>query len=95
MFITPVMIEPTTASLAVYLLTKTTKVKMNIIKKEPLHYKRKLCKWINKNKHDIVDIGIEEFGDIIFNGINNIHITPHPSIFLICYSLLLFIIIIL
>jgi hypothetical protein len=95
MFITPVILEPTTASIAVYLLSKTLNIKIKLVKKEPLHYKKKLCKWVYKNKHEMVDIGVEEIGDVLFDLVNTIHIIPHPSIYLLCYSLILIIIIIL
>ena len=35
------MIEPATASIAVYLLTKTSKIKPYVLKKQPLHYKKR------------------------------------------------------
>lgn len=85
------MLEPTTASVAIYLLSKTTTLKRNIIQKKPLHYKQKLCKWVYKNKHTIIDVGIDELADIVFDISNNIHIIPNPSITVIIYSLLLII----
>jgi hypothetical protein len=84
------MIEPATASLAVYLLTKTTKVKPLFFKKKPFHYKRKLCKWVVKNKHTIIDVGIDEIADYIFDISNNIHI-PSPTITIIIYWMLIII----
>ena len=92
MFITtPKMLEPTTASVAIYLLTKTTTLKRNVIQKKPLHYKQKLCKWVCKNKHTIIDVGIDEIADIVFDITNNIHIMSNPSLLVIIYSLLLII----
>lgn len=85
------MLEPTTASVAIYLLSKTTTLKRNIIQKKPLHYKNKLCKWVCKNKHTIIDVGIDELADFLFDLSNNIHIIPNPSITVIIYSLLLII----
>ena len=54
------MLEPTSASIAVYLLSRTTTLKTNIIQKKPLHYKRKFCKWLIKNKHTMIDVGVDE-----------------------------------
>jgi hypothetical protein len=96
MFISPMMIEPTTASFAVFLLSKTSEINFRIMKRKPFHYKKKICKWIKYNNRDIIDISIDELGDTtldIFNAI--IHINPNPSYFLLIYSLLLIIIIIL
>lgn len=96
MFIIPKMIEPTTVSVAVYLLSKTTEMKINYLKKRPFHYKKKICKWIKRNNHDIIEIGMDELGDTFLDVINNmIHFNPHPSSYLLIYSLLLIIIIIL
>ena len=90
MFITTRMIEPATASLAVYLLTKTSKIKPLVLKKRPFHYKRKLCKWIVKNKHTIIDVGIDEIADYLFDISNNIHI-PSPTTAIIIYWIVIFI----
>lgn len=84
------MIEPATASLAVYLLTKTNKIKPDVLKKKPFHYKRKLCKWIVKNKHTIIDISIDELADYLFDISNNIHI-PSPTTAIIIYWILILI----
>jgi hypothetical protein len=92
MFITTIrMLEPTTASIAVYLLSRTTTLKRNIIQKRPLHYKRKLCKWIVKNKHQIIDVGIDEMADFMFDISNNIHIMPNPTILFFTYFIILII----
>jgi hypothetical protein len=92
MFITTIrMLEPTTASLAVYLLSRTTTLKRNIIQKRPLHYKRKLCKWMLKNKHTIIDVGIDEMADFMFDISNNIHIMPNPTILFFTYFIILII----
>jgi hypothetical protein len=95
MFMSPTMLEPTTASVAVYLLSRTTTLKRNIIQKRPLHYKYKFCKWVCKNKHTIADITIDEFADFIFDMSNNIHIYPNPTFMFLTYSILLIIFIIL
>jgi hypothetical protein len=90
MFINVYMIEPATASLAVYLLTKTNRINPYVLKRRPFHYKRKLCKWICKNKHTVIDVGVDELADHIFDISNNIHI-PYPTIPIIIYSILLLI----
>jgi hypothetical protein len=92
------MIEPATASIAVYLLANTNKIKPTILKKEPFYYKKKMCKWIKKNKHLILEVGIDEFSDFIFDITNYIH-APAPSLALTLalglYSILLIIFILL
>jgi hypothetical protein len=40
MFINVYMIEPATASLAVYLLTKTNRINPYVLKRRPFHYKK-------------------------------------------------------
>ena len=92
MFITSIrMLEPTTASVAVYLLTKTTTLKRNIIQKRPFHYKSKFCKWIVKNKHTMVDVGVEELADLIFDLSNYIHIMPNPTMISFTYFIIIII----
>jgi hypothetical protein len=84
------MIEPATASIAIYLLSNTNKIKPTVLKKEPFYYKKKMCKWIKKNKHLILEIGMDEFSDFIFDITNNIHI-PVPMIAITLYWILLII----
>jgi hypothetical protein len=92
------MIEPATASIAVYLLTNTNKIKPTILRKEPFYYKKKMCKWIKKNKHLMLEVGIDEFSDFIFDVTNYIHF-PIPSLALTLaltlYSILIIIFILL
>ena len=73
------MIEPATASIAVYLLSNTNKIRPNILKKEPFFYKKKICKWVKKNKHLMLEIGMDEFSDLMFDITNYIHI-PIPTL---------------
>ena len=95
MFITNIkMIEPATASVAVYLLSKTTKIKPHILRKEPFHYKKKLCKWIVKNKHIIIDIGMDELADYLLDisDYMQIHAPTLPIIiYLVALIILIFI----
>jgi|LauGreDrversion4_2_1035121.scaffolds.fasta_scaffold01383_15 hypothetical protein len=94
MFISNVkMIEPATASFAVYLLTRTTKIKPHILKREPFHYKKRICKWIMKNKHVIIDIGMDEMAEYIFDFSNYIQIHTPPTLPIILYSIALIILI--
>jgi len=93
MFISNVkMIEPATASIAMYLLTKTPHIKPYILRREPFHYKKKFCKWVIKNKHVIIDIGLDELADYIFNISNYIQIYT-PTLPIILYSIALIILI--
>jgi hypothetical protein len=87
------MIEPATASIAMYLLTKTAKIKPYVLRREPLHYKKKFCKWVIKNKHLIIDIGLDELADYIFD-ISNYFQIHTPTLPIILYSIALIIIII-
>ena len=92
MFITSYrMLEPTSASIAVYLLSRTTTLKTNIIQKKPLHYKRKFCKWLIKNKHTMIDVGVDEISDLIFDISNNIHLMPNPTLIFLIYFIILII----
>jgi len=89
MFIALRMLEPTTASLALYLFTKTSNIKPNIIKKSPFHYKRKICKWFYKNKHTVIEVGVDEFADTIFDLSNNIHYSQMPTVAVSIYIIML------
>ena len=92
MFITTIrMLEPTTASVAVYLLSRTTTLKRNIIQKRPFHYKRKFCKWIVKNKHTMIEVGLEEISEFIFDLSNIIHIMPNPTFIYFTYLIIIII----
>ena len=83
------MLEPTTVSLALYLFTRTTKLKPNIIKRSPFHYKKRICKWFNKNKHTIIEIGVDEIADSIFDLSNYLHFQQLPTISIMLYFVLL------
>jgi len=90
MFINVYMIEPATVSLAVYLISKTNRISPYVLRKRPFHYKRKLCKWVSKNKHTIIDVGLDEIADLVFDISNNIHM-PSPTIPIIIYWLVILI----
>ena len=92
------MLEPTTASIAVYLLAKTpfgiNKNKRLLIKK-PYHFKRKICRWILYNHHELIETLIDEGNDYLMDSLNLIKITQlNPSIFLILYIIALIVVII-
>lgn len=94
----PMMIEPATASIAVYLLVKAPKTIVrnhNRIMKRPFHYKRKVCKWVLHNHHTITDTIIDETNDYLLDMLNIIKIMNYnPSIFVILYVIALIFIII-
>jgi hypothetical protein len=98
MYIVPKMIEPATASIVVYLLAKSPiNISQNrkLLLKKPYFMKRKICKWIHYNKHELADRIIDETSDSIIDIINVIKIiNMNPSIFMIIYIILLIIIII-
>lgn len=94
MYIAPLMIEPTTASIAIYLLSKTPR---NINKiKRPYYIKKRICKWIIHNQNELRNGIIDETSDYIVNIINIIDaININPSIFIIIYIISLILIILL
>ncbi len=98
LYIKPMMLEPTTASIAVYLLAKTpvtiTKNKRLILRK-PYHVKNKICKWVLYNQHQLVDTLIDEGNDFFIDSLNLIKISHfNPSIFLALYIIALILVII-
>lgn len=98
MFINPMMLEPATVSIAVYLLAKTP---FNInrnrqLLRRPFYLKKKVCKWIKYNKHELIDSVIDESSDYLIDSLNIVKIiNMNPSIFVVIYIILLFMIIIL
>lgn len=94
----PMMIEPATASIAVYLLVKTPKTLIqnhNRILKRPHHYKQKVCNWIVRNHHTLSDTIMDETYDYILDMLNIIKIINYnPSIFVMIYIIALIMIII-
>ena len=92
------MIEPASASIAVYLITRGTKTinkDKRLLDKNPIFIKKKVCKWIFKNKEEVVNSIIEETNDYLMDSLNLIHIKYlDPSIFMMIYIILLFITII-
>ncbi len=98
LYIKPMMLEPTTASIAVYLLAKTpltiTKNRRLILRK-PFHVKRKICKWVLYNQHQLIDTLIDEGNDFFIDSLNLIKISQfNPSIFLALYIIALILVII-
>jgi hypothetical protein len=98
LYIKPMMLEPTTASIAVYLLAKTplgiTKNRRLILRK-PFYVKRKICKWVLYNQHQLIDTLIDEGNDFFIDSLNLIKISQfNPSIFLALYIIALVLVII-
>lgn len=98
-YIIPKMLEPATASIAIYLLAKTP-VDFNknkkLLLKRPYHLKRRICQWVLYNKHDLTERFIDEVGDNTIDLLNLIKIiNVNPSIFVMIYVLVLIIVIIL
>lgn len=92
------MIEPASASIAVYLITRGTKTinrDKRLLDKNPTFIKKKICKWILRNKEEVINSIIEETNEFMMDSLNLIHIKYiNPSIFLMIYILILFITII-
>jgi hypothetical protein len=92
------MIEPASASIAVYLITRGTSTinrDKRLLIKNPIFVKKKVCKLFLKNKEEIINSIIEETNDFLMDSLNIIHIKYlDPSIFLMIYILILFITII-
>jgi len=97
MYINPIMLEPTTASIAVYLLSRSTTLTRNkrLIHRNPFYLKKKICKWVLRNKKELVEIVIEETNELAMESLNLIHLKYlNPSIFMMIYLVLLVIVII-
>lgn len=94
----PMMIEPATASIAVYLLVKTPKTFIknhNRIVRRPNHYKKKVCNWIVNNHHTLKDTIIDESYDYLLDMLNIVKIINYnPSIFVMIYIIAILLIII-
>lgn len=94
----PMMIEPATASIAVYLLAKTPETinkHHHRFVKRPFHYKKKLCNWMVHNREMITDAIIDETNDYIFDMLNIIKIINYnPSIFMVIYIIIMILVII-
>ncbi len=97
-YIRPVMLEPATASIAIYLLAKTPlNINKNkrLIMRRPFHVKRKVCRWLIYNKNELTERIVDETSDYIIDVLNLIKIINfNPSIFVMIYILLLIIVII-
>jgi len=96
MYIIPQMLEPATASIAVYLLAKTP-LNLNKNKKlllrRPYYIKRKVCKWIVNNQNELTERIIDEGSDYLIDFINIIKINPTIFVFIYIIALILIIII--
>jgi len=92
------MLEPATASIAVYLITRgTTRIDKHkrLMDRNPFYIKKKVCKWILRNKEEIVNSIVDETNDMMMDSLNIVHIKSFdPSIFMIVYMILLIIAII-
>jgi len=92
------MLEPATASIAVYLITRgTTRIDKHkrLMERNPFYIKKKICKWILRNKDEVVNSIIDETNDFMMDSFNIIHLKSFdPSIFMIVYLILLMIVII-
>jgi hypothetical protein len=97
-YIQPLMLEPLSVSVGMYLIGNmplTINKNYKIINKNPILFKKKICKMIKNNKDIIFDIIIDETNDYMYDFLNSIKIINiNPSIFLILYILVLFITII-
>jgi len=97
-FIKPLMLEPATASLAIYLLAKSPlelNKKKYILSKRPYHIKKRVCQWLYHNKHELTDRVIDESSDYLIDLINLINIFKiNPSIYVLCYMIILITVII-
>lgn len=92
------MIEPVSASIAVYLISRgTSRIDKHkrIMNKNPLLIKKKICKWILRNREEVINSVIDETNDYMMDTLNLIHISYYnPSILMMIYMLLLIITII-
>jgi len=91
------MLEPTTASIAVYLITTGT-IRINkhkrLMEKNPFYMKKKVCKWFLLNKDELMNSVIDESNDFIMDTINYVHLKYYnPSLFMIIYILIIILVI--
>lgn len=94
LYINPVMLEPATVSIGLYLLAKTPSTinkTQKYLNRNPILIKKKFCKWVLKNHDPLLDTIIEETNDQIIPVLNLIKI--NPSIFLLIYIIALFLVI--
>lgn len=93
------MIEPASASIAVYLITRGTKTinrDKRLLNKNPTFIKKKICKWILRNKEEVINSVIDETNEFMMDSLNLIHIKYiDPSIFMMIYIILLLLTIVL
>ena len=80
-----VMIEPMTASIGIYIYSKTMNTRTL---SRPKHFHKKISIFINRNKEILLDAGKDEIIEWLFN--DNI-ININPSLSIIIYVLLLII----
>jgi hypothetical protein len=90
------MLEPATASIAVYLLAKTP-LNLNknkqLLLRRPYYIKRKVCKWILNNQNELTERIIDEGSDYLIDFVNIIKINPTIFVFIYIIALILIIII--
>lgn len=89
------MIEPASASIAFYLITKGTKTinrDKRLLNKNPFYVKKKICKWIFQHREEIINTIVDETNDFMMDSLNLIHL--NPSIFVIIYLMIIVITII-
>ena len=98
MYIQPIMLEPVSASIGLYLLSRTsTHMDKNsrIIRRNPLYLKKKICRWIHKHHPTIIDTIIDETNDYLLDSLNIVKlINLNPSLFMVLYIVALLIIIV-
>ena len=87
------MIEPASASIAVYLITRGTSTinrDKRLLGKNPIFLKKKVCKWFLRNREEVVNSIIDETNEIMMDSLNLIHINYfNPSVFIIIYMMLI------
>jgi len=95
LYIQPVMLEPTTVSIGLYLLAKspsTITKTHKYINRNPILLKKKICKWILKHHEPLIDTIIDENNENLLSILNLVNF--NPSIFLLIYLVALFLIVI-
>jgi hypothetical protein len=84
------MIEPITVSFGLYLLTSKQSIFYH--NRKPLYIKKRLCRWFKKHSETMIDISMNEGGELIFDNLNYLNHFNHllnPSIYVILYFILL------
>ena len=87
MFLKINMIEPVSASVCLYLISKSNKKILTRTLKRPSYLQKKISKFVKKNEDLLIDLTKDEIIDMLFD--LKVMMIYNPSILLIIYVILL------